>query len=150
MFIIKYFPEFVSHLILFIGIAGVMFTSIPVLWKIIPGSKMEQLPLQLVSICILCFGIYLEGGQAEARIWKEEMAILQKKVDIAEEKAKKVNTIIVTEYVDKIKVVRKQGESITKYIDREVVKYDKSCPIPDSVIISHNAAAKNESLEEKK
>jgi hypothetical protein len=49
--------------------------------------------------------------------------------------------------VTKTQVIRTRGETITKYIDREIVKYDEKfakggmCEIPQEFIQAHNSAA---------
>ena len=44
--------------------------------------------------------------------------------------------------VTKRELVRLQGSEVIKYVDREVVKYDENCKIPEPVVEAHNKAAK--------
>ena len=105
---------------------------------------MYKLPIQIASVLLLGFGLFLEGGIAEKDIWKAKVAALEIKLAAAKKESSKVNTVIVKEYVDKVKVIKEKGATITEYIDREVSIYDKTCPIPGVVIKAHNAAARND------
>lgn len=141
MWIISFLPDFVPHLIVLLGILGIIITSVPLVWRLLPGASAYQLVIQLFSVALLGFGLYLEGGLSNEASWKAKVAALELKVAKAEAKAAQINTVIETEYVTKKQIIKQKGDTITEYIDREVIKYDTSCPIPDSVIKSHNAAA---------
>ena len=78
--------------------------------------------------------------------YKVKVAELKEKLKDAEIKAANANAKIVTEYVTKKQFIKQRGDTITEYIDREVVKYDKTCPIPTEVIRAHNAAALNDPI----
>ena len=146
MWIIQYLPDFVTHFIVLAGIVGILLTSIPLIWKLVPGLDAYRLLIQLVGIACLGFGLYLEGGIAMEAEYKVKVADLKVKLAAAELKASKVNTVIVTEYVTKKQIIKQKGDTITEYIDREIVKYDKTCPIPIEVIKAHNAAALNDPI----
>lgn len=144
MFIIQYLPDFVSHLIVLLGVSGLVCTFLPIVWRLVPSGELARRPVQILSMLVLCFGMYLEGGLAEQSVWKLKVSELESKLAVAQQKSGKVNVKIVTEYVDRVKIIKQKGDTITKFIDREVVKYDKTCPIPKVVISTHNAAAKND------
>ena len=146
MWIIDFFPDFVAHIIVAVGIIGVLISSIPVIWNLIPGAALYKLPLQIISVLALVFGVYLEGGIAKDDWWKAKVSALEKKVSEAEAKSARVDTKIVTKLLTKKQVVKEKGDTITEYIEREVVKYDNTCQIPVEVIRSHNAAAMNDLL----
>jgi hypothetical protein len=102
------------------------------------------LPIQLISILLLSLGLYLEGGMAKEAEWQLKVKEMETKVAQSEIKSEKVNTQIVTKVVTKKQIIKEKGDDIIKYIDREIVKYDNTCPIPEIVINVHNAAAKND------
>jgi len=141
MWILSYLPDFITHIIFFLGVAG---TIIGFLLGFIPGIKPYQFAIQVISILVLSFGIYLEGGLAEQAVWKSKVAELEVKIAGAEVKSEKVTTEVVTKILTKKQIIKEKGDDIVQYIDREIVKYDNTCPIPEEVIKSHNAAAKND------
>ena len=144
MWIIQYLPAFATHLFVIVGILGLLVTSIPFVWSLVPGAQAYKLLIQLVSTAVLCFGVYLEGGLSMQKVWESQVADLKVKLANAETKSAKVNTVVVTEYVTKKEIVRLKGQKVTEFIDREVVKYNNVCNIPESVIKAHNAAATND------
>jgi len=146
MWIIQYLPDFVTHFIVLAGVIGILLTSLPLIWKLLPGLDAYRLLIQLISIACLSFGLYLEGGIAMEAEYKVKVAELKEKLKDAEIKAANANAKIVTEYVTKKQFIKQRGDTITEYIDREVVKYDKTCPIPTEVIRAHNAAALNDPI----
>jgi len=110
----------------------------------IPLVNRYKLPIQIISILILSFGLYLEGGLADQAIWQLKVKEMEAKVAKAETESQKVTTEVVTKILTKKQVIKEKGNDIVKYIDREVVKYNNTCTIPEVVITAHNAAAKNE------
>jgi hypothetical protein len=146
MWIIQYLPDFVTHFIVLAGVIGILLTSLPLIWKLLPGLDTYRLLIQLISIACLSFGLYLEGGIAMEAEYKVKVAELKEKLKDAEIKAANASARIVTEYVTKKQFIKQRGDTITEYIDREVVKYDKTCPIPTEVIRAHNAAALNDPI----
>lgn len=142
MFILEFFPDSAIHLLLVIGILGVISGFI---LGFIPIIDKYKLPIQIISILILSISIYFEGGISEEAVWNKKMSDL--KIELAQAKANsaKINTVLVTKVLTKKQIVKEKGDSVIQYIDREVTKYDTkydvSCPIPNEVLIAHNAAA---------
>lgn len=132
---------FMVHTIVIIGALG--FFSAIVL-SFLPLLKQWSTPLQLVSTIILLFGVWFEAGIYKDRQWDAKVSELKEKLAKAEAAGAKETVKIVTKVVTQRQVIKEKGDIIREYIEREVSKADKSCPIPQSVIISHNAAARND------
>ena len=145
MWLLSFITEWMTHAILAVGIvlviAGFVLTFIPFV-------KPYQLACQVIGILMLGFGLYSEGKLAESLSWEAKIKDLEVKLAEAEVRAANVNTEIVTQTVTKKQIIKEKGEDVIKYIDREVVKYNNTCPIPQSVIKAHNAAAQNKKVDE--
>jgi hypothetical protein len=145
MWLLSFITEWMTHAILAVGIvlviAGFVLTFIPFV-------KPYQLVCQVIGILMLGFGLYSEGKLAESLSWEAKIKDLEVKLAEAEVRAANVNTEIVTQTVTKKQIIKEKGEDVIKYIDREVVKYNNTCPIPQSVIKAHNAAAQNKKVDE--
>jgi len=74
--------------------------------------------------------------------WKARVAQLEKEAAEANAKSGQVTVETVTKYVDRTKVIREKGEQIVRVVDREVVKYNDICKMPEEVVRIHNEAAK--------
>ena len=97
--------------------------------------------LKPIGIALLVLGVWLRGGYDTEMAWRDKVANLESKVKISEEKSKEANTKIVTKVVVKREYYRTRGEDIVQYVDREITKYDNTCPIPKEVVKAHNDAA---------
>lgn len=107
----------------------------------VPFIKQYNLPIKIVSVLLLVFGVYLQGALAYKESTDVAVAKLEKKLAEAEAKSAQTNTEIVEKIVKDTEVVRVKGRTITEYVDREIIKYDNKCELPKEVIDAHNAAA---------
>ena len=134
----------IVNTLLVVGIIGIVLGFFV---KFIPVVNTYRLPIQIGSIIIFCVGLWWQGGYSVEQAWRERVAELEAQVAKAEAESKTANTKIVTKVVTKTQVIRTRGETITKYIDREIVKYDEKfakggvCEIPREFIKAHNDAA---------
>jgi hypothetical protein len=80
----------------------------------------------------------MSGSIANNEAW--EAKVRQVEIKLAEAEAKgAIETVkIVEKIVVQEKIVRERGQNTVQYIDREVVRYDNTCPIPESFIEAHN------------
>jgi hypothetical protein len=144
MWIFSVLPDIAIHAIFVIGLLG-MISGIVL--GFIPLVKQYKLAILVISGVILSFGLYLEGGLADNKIWQAKILEVEAKLAKAEAQSQKENIKIVEKVVTKTKIVKERGEEIIKYVDREIVKYDTKflpggiCEIPKEFIKAHNDAA---------
>ena len=157
MWILHLLPEalilWVSNLLL---AAGLALTVAAFFIKSVPVLNQYRLPAQILGIALLVVGVYWRGGYAVEQDWRERVAEVEAKLAVAEKHSAEVNTEIITRVVTQTKLIKERGDDIIKYVDREVVKNQEvikfvdNCPIPEIIINTHNAAALNRPIEEKK
>jgi hypothetical protein len=167
MWILSILPEAAIHIIFGLGILG---TITGFVLGFIPFVKTYKLAIQVISLLILVFGVYLEGGLADYKEWELKVKQMEAKVAQAEVKSGEKNVEIQEKIVETTKVVREKGRDIIKYVDRwntkevikevegperirreEVIKYIENCPVPKEFIDLHNQAAElNKAAEAKK
>ena len=146
-------PDWVFHAILIVGVLALLAS---IVLKFIPFFSTYKLPVQVGGVLLVLIGIWFEGAISNQAEWEARVAEMQVKVAQAEAKSAEANVQIVTKIVKKTKLVHDRGDAIISYIDREVVKnnevikFVENCPIPDIIIKTHNAAALNKPIEEKK
>ena len=148
MWILHFLPD---ALILWICntvlLAGILLTVTAFFIKRIPVINQYRIPAQVLGIALLVLGVYWRGGYAIEQEWRERVAAVEARAAAAEAKSAEENVKIVTKVVTKTQVIRTRGETITKYIDREIVKYDTKfapggqCEIPREFIKAINDAA---------
>ena len=153
MWLMNFLPNWIFHAILLAGVLGLIASLV---LKFIPFFNTYKLPVQVLSILLIVTGVWFEGAISNQAEWEARVAEMQVKVAEAEAKSSEANVKIVTKIVKKTKRIREKGDAIISYIDREVVKnnevikFVENCPIPDIIVKTHNAAALNKPIEEKK
>lgn len=142
--------EYIVNSILFIGITLTIlsFVFLSPMLRMLPAIAGYYKVLQIISLVILCAGIYAKGGYTTEKIWRDKVEEVEKKLKIAEAKSGEVKVVIQEKVVYKNKVVREKAEEIIRFVDREVVKKEEVvkflevCPIPIDIIKLHNEATK--------
>ena len=107
----------------------------------IPLMGQYRLPAELVGVVALVIAGYFYGGIS----YREQIAEMKQRIRIAEEQSQKVNAVIETKIIEKVKVV-KQNVYITREIVKEVAgrQLDAQCSLPQSTISLHDSASGNE------
>lgn len=153
MWILHFLPDsflqFIVHAILIAGLVGT-FLSFFVVNKILMAVPMLSRYVnvaQLVSAITLAAGVYFEGGYASEMQWRARVAEVEAKVAQAEQQAKEANAELDAKSKEKVIEIQQKAVVVKQYIDREVVKYDSTCNIPQEVVKAHNSAAKNKELK---
>ena len=107
----------------------------------IPLIGQYRLPAELVGVVALVIAGYFYGGIS----YREQIAEMKQRVRIAEQQSQKVNTVIETKIIEKVKVVK---ENV--YITREIVRdtagrqLDAQCSLPRSTVSLHDSASGNQ------
>lgn len=138
MWIISFFPDFVAHLILSLGILLYLAASF---LSVVPTLRLYKIPVQIVGGILICVGVYLEGGISYKDKIALEVSELKVKLAAAEVKAGEKNVEIVTKVVKDTKVIHTKGETIVKYIEKNSGEINKGCVIAPDVIDALNKAA---------
>ena len=148
MWILHFLPDalilWICNIVL---LTGIVLTATAFFIRRIPVINQYRIPAQVLGIALLVLGVYWRGGYAVEQEWRERVAEVEARVAAAEAKSAEENVKIVTKVVTKTQVIRTRGETITKYIDREIVRYDEKfakggiCEIPQEFIKAHNSAA---------
>lgn len=140
MWILQWLPNWIFYGILVIGLIGWLVTY---LLKFIPLPQLfiYRNPIQIISVVLIVIGVYMSGSIANNEAWEAKVREVQAKLLEAEAKAAEETVRIVEKVVVQQKVVRERGRDVVQYVDREVVKYDTKCEIPQPFVEAHNKAA---------
>jgi len=94
-----------------------------------------------IGIVLLCFSCLMIGVNIERNVWEAKVKELEVKLANNQVESVKENIKIVEKIVTKKQIIKERGEDVVKYINREVVKYDSKCEIPQEFIKSLNNAS---------
>ena len=144
MWILYLLPSWYTHAVPTLGLALIL---VSMFLKVIPFISTYYIPLRIIGLVTLLFGIFFEGVMYSGKDLHDKIKELEAKVAAAEAKSAEVNTKIVEKIVTKQKIVKERGADIIKYVDKEIIKYDVKfapggqCEIPKEFISIHNKAA---------
>ncbi len=128
MFILNYIPTWLLFITLMIGLFG---------WLI---KEFET--YRPIAVGLIFASLFLIGYKTADKVWQDRVTELENKVAELAAKKEIVNTKIVTKVLTKEKIVKEAADVQIQYVDREIVKYDNQCKIPEEVITIHNRAVK--------
>ena len=142
MWILSWLPNSIFHFVVLAGIMGVIASFV---CGFIPFVRMYKFPIQVASILVLVFGMFMEGAISNEAYWKAKVAEAQLQVAKKEVASAEATTKVVTKYVDKVRVVKEKSNAIIKEIPKYITKeVDAQCSIPDSIRVLHSSASRNE------
>ena len=141
MWLLQFLPDWIYYGILAIGLIGLAVTYL-LKFIPIPAIFIYRTPIQLASVAMIAFGVYMAGAIANEQLWKDRVAQLEKEYNESQVKSEKATTEVVTKYITKREKVFEKGEEVIRYIDREITKYNEICRLPKEAIQAHNDAAK--------
>ena len=125
------------------GIIAVGLTGVVAGWlgKWIPVYGKYAGILKPIGIAVLVLGVWLRGGYDTELAWRAKVAEAEAKVVAAEAKSKETNTVIQTQYRDKIKTVKEVQVIVQERIVKEAAKMDAECKVDAEAISILNQAA---------
>ena len=104
----------------------------------IPFVTRYKTPMQIFGVILLTVGVYWKGGYSTEMKWRERVAEVEKKVAVAEAKAKQANTQVQTKVVTKIVKIREKAEVAKENIRRNRQKINAECKLSDEAVAAYN------------
>jgi len=142
MWILDWLPFWIFHLIVLAGLGGIIAS---IVFKFVPFISQYTLPIQVISIIVLVFGVYMEGGISNQEKWEAKVAEVKLEMAKKETASAEVTTKVITKYVTKIEVVKEKGNEIIKQVPVYITKdADAKCDVPNGFVVLHDSASRNE------
>jgi len=142
MWILDWLPFWIFHLIVLAGFVGL---AASLVLKFIPFVSTYGLPIQVASIALLVFGVYMEGGISTQEKWEAKVAEVKLEMAKKEVASAEVTTKIVTKYINKVQIVKEKGDDIIKQVPVYITKdADAKCDVPTGFVMLHDSASRNE------
>lgn len=130
MWMLNLIPDWVFHLLLFVGFGG-----------IIAASVFRSVFLYPIAALILCSSIFMEGlifGQKDMR---EQIVIMEAKLQQYQQESADLNIKLAEKYNNKVIQIKEKTNEVVKYVDKYVTVYDNSCSVPNAFVVLHDSAA---------
>lgn len=142
MWLLDFLPSWIFHLITLAGIGGILASAV---LKFIPFISNYKLPIQVASVIILSFGLYMMGGASNQERWEARVAEVKLEMAKKEAASAEASTKVVTKYVTKVEIVKEKGDSIAKEIPKLISQNaDAMCAVPNGFVLLHDSASRNE------
>jgi hypothetical protein len=141
LWLISFLPDWVFHIVIFLGIGSLIASAI---LKRLPTLHIYSFVTYFAGLVLIVSGVWFEGGISEKTSWEQRVKDLEAKVQVAEAKSQQVNTVIETQIVERVKIVKD-----TKNANKETAKLiasqlDSKCIVPESTVMLINSASQNE------
>jgi len=145
IWMINLIPDIFWTLVLWAGVLSIVASYL--LGKI-PFVQQYKIPLRVGGVVAVLIGVYFYGVIANEAKWQARIKELEEQVKVAEARSTDSNTVVKTEVVEKVKIIKQKAEKQIEFVDREIVKnnevikYVENCPVPKVIIDQINEAAK--------
>jgi len=145
MWLLHLLPDsFLIYVINGICIAGLVATVLGFFLGWVPFVNRWKLPLQLLGIALLVAGVYFKGGYSTEMEWRARVAEVEKKVKVAEAKAKKANSQVQTKIVTKIVKIKEKAQVVNRRIEQNKEVINRECKLSDEAISIYNSSITKE------
>ena len=143
MFLLHFLPDsFLWAVINAVFLAGAIATAVGFfLVGFIPGLRNYKTLIQIIGVVLLTAGIYWKGGYGVEMEWRSKVAELEAKLKAAEAESQKVNTVIETKVVTKVKHIKDTQVKIQKEIVEKEKLINGECEVPAEAIEVLNKSA---------
>lgn len=140
MWILQFIPSWIFYVMVLIGAAGFAATYL-LRYLPIPALYMYKTGIRYASIGVMFVFTFLSGAVYDNDAWLARVKELEEKVAKAELQSKEVNVEINKKVEEETSQIIEKQVVLTKYVDREIVKYDKNCEVPKDFVDVVNKAA---------
>lgn len=153
MWLLHFLPDsylaFIVNAILILGAVATVLTCFLLKYvvRLVPALAPHVFVAQAVSVAVLLAGVYFQGGYSTEMIWRERVAEVQQQLLEAQQQSNRLNDELEAMAKKKVQYIRGRTEYITRYIEKDVAKYDDRfskngiCAIPPEFVKAHNDAA---------
>lgn len=140
--LITTFVSPVSGVLALIGALGLFSLSFPLISQYVPPTSTT--PIRILCILMLIISAWSLGGQSERDKYTLELEKQKTYIAELENNASKKTVEVVTEYVEKVKVVKEKGDIIYEKVPVYITKEDDArCIIPNGFVVLHDSAVQN-------
>ena len=138
MWILNFIPDIVFHAIVIAGILGMIASFF---LGYMPFISLYKTPIQIISVIILVFGVWVEGANSNNESWKLKVKELEAKVSQAQIKSNEINTKLVEKIAENQKIIKDKKNENSKAIIKYVTD---DCRLSNVAVILHNSSSQNE------
>lgn len=138
MFIFEVTPNWIFHSLFYLSIVSIILGFVFGKAKLI---KQYSLMLKISGIIGFAVATFLEGALYDYNVMQARIEEAKQQTAEYEQKNKELNEKLAKKATVTKEKIKVKKEYVTRYIDREVKKYDNTCVIPKPFVDAHNQSA---------
>ena len=138
MWLLDFLPSWIFHLVVLIGVGGILASTV---LKFIPFISNYNLPIQVGSVILLAFGLYMSGRIANQEKWEARIKELEAKIAVAEQQSITANVALEAKLKEKQQVIKQKEYIIQEKITKVKEQIDAECKVPQAAVDLLNEAA---------
>ena len=139
MWILKWLPDFVFHLIFIVGLLGLGASFV---LKFIPFFTQYRVVIQVAASIMIAVGLYMEGAISDNNAWVARVHEMEKKVAEAEVKSADANTKLVTELARNKEKIAANQAAVKQAIQQNIQAINRQCKLTDISVEMYNQAVR--------
>jgi cytochrome c biogenesis protein CcdA len=139
MWILKWLPDFVFHLIFIAGLLGLGASFV---LKFVPFFVQYRVVIQVTASIMIAVGLYMEGAISDNTAWVDRVHVMEKKVAEAEAKSADANTRLVTEIARNREKIAANQASVKQAIQQNIQAINRQCKLTDVSVEMYNQAVR--------
>ena len=139
MWILKFLPDFVFHLIFIAGLLGLGASFV---LKFVPFVTQYRVPIQVAASILIAIGLYMEGAISDNNAWVARVHEIEKKVAQAEAKSAEANTRLVTELAKNREKIAANQQAVKQAIQQNIQAINRQCKLTDVSVDMYNQAVR--------
>ena len=139
MWILKWLPDFVFHLIFIAGLLGLGASFV---LKFVPFFVQYRVVIQVTASIMIAVGLYMEGAISDNTAWVDRVHVMEKKVAEAEAKSADANTRLVTEIAKNKEKIAANQASVKQAIQQNIQAINRQCKLTDVSVEMYNQAVR--------
>jgi len=143
-FLLSFVPDwFINYFVHIIFSAGLIGIIVGAFLSKVPFVNQYGVLIKIVSNILFVVGLFLEGGLQTELAWREKVADLQKKIEIAQQQSKETNAKIEQKVAEKVKNIKDNVNANRQIIEENRDSINAECKLSDTAWLLYNSASQN-------
>jgi len=139
-FIPDWFINYFVHIIFSVGLTGII---VGAFLSKVPFVNQYGVLIKIVSNILFVVGLFLEGGLQTELAWREKVAELQAKIEVAQQQSKESNAKLEKKLAEKVKTIKDNVNANRQIIEENRTSINAECKLSDTAWMLYNSASQN-------
>ena len=143
-FLLSFVPDwFINYFVHIIFGAGLIGIIVGAFLSKVPFVNQYGVLIKIVSNILFVVGLFLEGGLQTELAWREKVAELQAKIEIAQQQSKESNAKLEKKLAEKVKTIKDNVNANRQIIEENRDSINAECKLSDTAWLLYNSASQN-------